>query len=318
MTTIISPDMGLEQAAQRLRTSKLVSFPTETVYGLGANALNSLAVAKIFETKGRPQFNPLIVHVASLEAAQKIGKFDENALLLAEKFWPGPLTLVVQQQKDSGISDLVTAGLDTIAIRMPDHPVAQMLLKETQLPLAAPSANVSGHISPTTAQHVAEDFSDKDVLVIDGGATGVGIESTVVSCIGSQVHILRPGSVTKEDLESVLDQSLSYDCDEEEKPVSPGQLLSHYAPNAQVRLNATDVKAGEALLAFGDNIPRGADNVINLSASGDLREAAARLFSALRELDAGEEEKIAVMPIPDEGLGVAINDRLKRAAAPRK
>lgn len=318
MTTIQTPDMGLDEAAQRLQTSKLVSFPTETVYGLGANALDSLAVAKIFETKGRPQFNPLIVHVSDLDAAKNIGKFDQNALFLVQKFWPGPLTLVVPRQENSGISDLVTAGLDTIAIRMPDHPVAQKLLKQSGLPLAAPSANVSGHVSPTTAQHVATDFHDKDVLVLDGGATGVGIESTVVSCFEDQVHILRPGSVTKEDLEGALGFSLDYDCDENEKPSSPGQLLNHYAPKATVRLNAMDVEESEALMAFGRDIPKGASKVVNLSSSGDLREAAANLFAALRELDASGSERIAVMPIPNEGLGVAINDRLKRAAAPRK
>lgn len=304
-------------AAELLRAGELVAFPTETVYGLGADATNGEAVARIYAAKGRPQFNPLIVHVADLDAARRIGKFSNNAEALARAFWPGPLTLVVERQPGSGISDLVTAGLETIAIRIPDNPVAQALLKASGRPLAAPSANRSGHVSATEARHVAADLEDSVAMILDGGATKRGVESTILDATGDTVVLLRPGAIATEDIEGLIGEKIKKSAPNPKAPSAPGQLESHYAPKAALRLNATDVKDGEALLAFGPTAPATKGPAINLSPSGDLIEAAAKLFAALRTLDATGARSIAVMPIPMTGLGEAINDRLARAAAPR-
>lgn len=318
--TIRAPDTSaLDDAARLIGAGKLVAFPTETVYGLGADATNGRAVAALFATKGRPQFNPLIVHVPDLAAAEHIGTFTPQARLLAEAFWPGPLTLVVQRRADSGLSDLVSAGLDTVAVRMPAHPIAQALLHAAGRPLAAPSANRSGRVSPTTAAHVAADFGDDVPLILDDGATALGLESTVVDASRFDgIRLLRPGAVTRGALQAVLMGPLAEDpVADPAAPNSPGQLASHYAPNAALRLDATDVAPGEALLAFGANAPPTDGPLINLSESGDLAEAAAGLFAALRSLDSTGAATIAVMPIPEHGLGEAIRDRLRRAAAPR-
>lgn len=318
--TIRSPDTSaLEDAARLIGEGQLVAFPTETVYGLGADATNGLAVAAIFETKGRPRFNPLIVHVPDLAAADRIGVVGPHARLLAEVFWPGPLTMVLKRRAESGLSDLVSAGLDTIAVRVPGHPVAQALLAASGRPLAAPSANRSGRVSPTSAQHVAEDFRSDVPLILDGGTTVHGLESTVVDVSRFDgVRLLRPGAVTRGALQAVLMGPLAEDpVANEAAPTSPGQLASHYAPNAALRLDATAVHPGEALLAFG-GAPLASDGpTINLSASGNLAEAAAALFASLRTLDSTGVATIAVMPIPEHGIGEAINDRLRRAAAPR-
>ena len=306
-------DEAITRAAAELRAGRLVAFPTETVYGLGADATNGRAVALIFEAKGRPRFNPLIVHVPDTEAAKQIAAFTSKAERLAKALWPGPLTLVLPRQADCGVSDLASAGLDTVAVRVPAQPVAQ-----------APSANVSGHVSPTTAQHVEADLGEKVALIIDGGPTEHGLESTVLDVSGARSVLLRPGAVTREAIETVLGEpvaragSLAAKNDEMASGLirSPGQLTSHYAPRARVRLNATEVRPGEALLAFGAPLP-GAERVENLSPGEDLIEAAANLFAALRRLDATGVETIAVMPIPGSGLGEAINDRLRRAAAGR-
>jgi L-threonylcarbamoyladenylate synthase len=315
-TSTPSPE-AIAEAARLLRSGELVAFPTETVYGLGADAQNGMAVARIFEAKGRPHFNPLIVHVPNLEAAERIGVFSRTARRLAEAFWPGPVTLVVARQQGSGLSDLVSAGLDTIALRVPDHTLARALLAETGRPLAAPSANRSGHVSATLASHVADDLGDRVAMILDGGPTAHGLESTVLEVSGDMVSILRPGAVPAETIEAVLGHKIKRAGDAGNKPKSPGQLLSHYAPRAAIRLNATDIESGEALLGFGPDVPVTNGPAFNLSPSGNLIEAAANLFAALRALDEGGAERIAVMPIPERGLGVAINDRLQRAAAPR-
>lgn len=323
MTIIEATDDAILVAYSHLLNGELVAFPTETVYGLGANARDGEAVAKIFEAKGRPRFNPLIVHVGNLDAARQIGDFSDMALRFAEAFWPGPLSMVVPLKPSAGISDLVTTGLDTIALRVPGHPIAQALLSRSDLAIAAPSANRSGHVSPTSAQHVYEDLADAPACILDGGPCNVGLESTVVGFEGADVYLLRAGGVTREELETVVGRPVSVAVlgDGNNTPISPGQLLSHYAPNASVRLNATNVEAGEAVLGFGRNGGVDFDGrecpFINLSETGDLREAAVRLFSALRELDSSGVSSIAVAPIPQVGLGEAINDRLKRAAAAR-
>jgi L-threonylcarbamoyladenylate synthase len=310
---------AINEAAQLLRKGALVAFATETVYGLGADATNGRAVAAIFEAKGRPRFNPLIVHVPDLAAAQTIAQFSDEALLLAEAFWPGPLTLVLTRKPDSGVSDLVSAGLDSIALRVPDNATAQALLKAIGRPLAAPSANRSGRISPTRADHVAEDLGERVSMILDGGPTSHGLESTVLDVTHpGVVTLLRPGAVPREAIEAVLGSTLSAGpVSDDFHPSSPGQLASHYAPNAAMRLDAIDVRPGEALLAFGGDVPQTSGPSINLSSAGDLVEAAAGLFAALRELDRSGTATIAVMPIPQNGLGEAINDRLRRAAAPR-
>ncbi|MFA5956267.1 L-threonylcarbamoyladenylate synthase [Hyphomicrobium sp.] len=307
----------IAEAGQMIRAGALVAFPTETVYGLGADATNGEAVARIFDAKGRPTFNPLIVHVLGLEQALIIGVFSPIARQLTEAFWPGPLTLVVSRVATSDVSDLVSAGLTTIALRSPDHPVARALLAEAHRPLAAPSANRSGHVSATRAEHVGEDIGDKAALILDGGQTFLGLESTVVSLVGDVPVLLRPGAVTAEAIEEVIGGRLARHEETGKRLTSPGQLASHYAPRAHLRLNAYDWQPDEAILAFGAIPQRPAHAFINLSESGDLVEAAANLFAALRALDASGAMSIAATPIPPNGLGEAINDRLRRAAAPR-
>jgi L-threonylcarbamoyladenylate synthase len=315
-STIVSPSTSeIARAAALLREGRLVAFPTETVYGLGADARNEQAVAGIFAAKGRPRFNPLIVHVASLAAARELGAFDAHALELAEAFWPGPLTLVVPRLASSGVSWLATAGLETVALRCPQHPVAQSLLGAFGGPLAAPSANRSGTVTATTARHVWESLGASVDLILDGGATTHGLESTIVGLAGREASLLRPGAIAREEIERLIGP-LSRGGDAENAPHSPGRLRSHYATIAPLRLNATDVAADEALLAFGAPLA-GAKRVMNLSSSGDLREAAANLFAMLRALDTSDVSAIAVMKVPETGLGEAINDRLTRAAVPR-
>lgn len=306
-----TPD-AIRRAAQALARGEIVAFPTETVYGLGANALDALAVAKVFAAKERPRFNPLIVHVLNLAEAGEYGLVNAAARTLAEAFWPGPLTLVLKRRSTCGVADLVSAGLDTIALRAPAHPVAQALLAKAALPLAAPSANRSGRISPTTAAHVEAELGDRPAMILDGGPSPLGIESTVVSMVGQEPALLRPGAIPREAIERVLGARLAK-AKAAERAASPGQLRSHYAPNTPLRLDATTVHPDEALLAFGGNVSAGARVTINLSQSGNLEEAAARLFAALRELDQAGVATIAVMPIPAIGLGEAINDRLRRA-----
>jgi len=316
-TRLLSADRDAIAAAARvLREGGLVAFPTETVYGLGADATRGSAVARLYAAKGRPRFNPLIAHVADAKAALALARFSDEAKLLAGVFWPGPLTLVLPKAEGCPVAELATAGLDSIAVRVPDHPVAGDLLKAFGKPVVAPSANRSGHVSPTTAQHVRADLDGRIDLIVDGGATSVGVESTIVSCLGAPA-LLRPGGVPRDAIERVLGHALVIaDAAPEDAPLAPGMLASHYAPKTRLRLNAADAKAGEALLAFGAVAPKGA-HVLNLSASSDLVEAAANLFSHLRALDAAGARAIAVMPIPNEDLGEAINDRLARAAAPR-
>lgn len=305
---------AIAEAAAALRAGRLVAFPTETVYGLGADATNDAAVAAIFEAKGRPRFNPLIVHCPNLEQVARHGSLDERAKKLAEAFWPGALTLVLERRPESPVSLLCSAGLDSLALRVPAHPVAQALLEACDRPLAAPSANPSGRVSPTEARHVAEAIGDKVEMILDGGSCQVGIESSVVDLTGPTPRLLRPGGVTREALEAIIGEI----GEAEAGPLrSPGLLSSHYAPLRPLRLEARDVRPSEALLAFGPEVPDGAAETVNLSETGDLTQAAARLFAALRALDRPQFSAIAVMPIPERGLGVAINDRLRRAAAPR-
>ena len=300
-----------DDAARVLAAGGLVAFPTETVYGLGADATNGKAIARLYAAKGRPQFNPLIAHVLDLAAAGRLAAFNAAAKRLAEKFWPGPLTLVLPKAADCPVADLATAGLDTIALRVPAHSVARELLAKFGRPIVAPSANRSGHVSPTTAAHVLGDLRGRIDLIVDGGATPVGLESTIVSCVGAPA-LLRPGALPRETIEATLGVTLA-EAAPRDKPEAPGMLASHYAPRAKLRLNASGAQAGETLLGFGAT----PDAVLNLSPRGDLVEAAANLFSHLRTLDAKGAKVIAVMPIPREGLGEAINDRLERAAAPR-
>jgi L-threonylcarbamoyladenylate synthase len=307
----------ITEAGHLIRSGALVAFPTETVYGLGADATNGEAVARVFDAKGRPTFNPLIVHVLGLEQAEAIGTFSPTARRLAEAFWPGPLTLVVPRRETTDISDLVSAGLPTIALRAPDHPVARALLKEAQRPIAAPSANRSGHVSATRAEHVAADLGERAAVILDGGPTAHGLESTVLSLVGPTPVLLRPGAVPAETIEQVIGAPLLRRTETGDVLTSPGQLQSHYAPRAGLRLNAQTWQPDEAVLAFGKVEDLAAHTIINLSPSGDLIEAAANLFAALRALDSSGAAMIAVMPVPTHGLGEAINDRLERAAAPR-
>lgn len=303
-----------DRAASLLRDGVLVAFPTETVYGLGGDAANDRAVATIFAAKGRPNFNPLIVHVAEIAAAEPLADFDDRARDLARRFWPGPLTLVLKRSAACPISCLASAGLETVALRAPAHPLAQALLRAVGRPLAAPSANRSGHVSPTTAHHVVDELGGRIAAVLDGGPCRVGIESTVIDLSQPQPALLRPGGVTREQLESVLGPLPN--AAETGAPRSPGMLERHYAPARPLRLDAAAVAADEALLAFGAPLP-GAGTTFNLSAARDLTEAAANLFAALRMLDQPRFTAIAVMPIPETGLGAAINDRLRRAARGR-
>lgn len=309
---------GIVAAVHALAEGQLVAMPTETVYGLAADATNALAVAAIFEAKGRPSFNPLIVHCASVEEARTYGVFDEVAEHLAEAFWPGPMTLVLERQPNSPIADLATAGLATIALRVPAHPVAAELIRTFGKPLAAPSANRSGRLSATTAEHVVADLGDAVAVVLDAGPSPVGVESTIVATAGGKVTLLRPGAIPRAAIKSVARTQLAYAA-AGSSVAAPGMLALHYAPEAHLRLNVTVVLPGEALLTFGGNRPAGwekAAGMRDLSPAGRLREAAANLFSALRLLDE-RADVIAVTPIPDTGLGEAINDRLARAAAPR-
>jgi len=316
MPVVPATEDAIHQAAQALAEGRLVAFPTETVYGLGADARNAQAVAAVFAAKERPRFNPLIVHVPDLEAAARYARLDPRARKLAETFWPGPLSLVLPKRADGGIADLVTAGLETIALRAPNHPVAQALLAAVDLPIAAPSANRSGRVSPTAAAHVEAELGDLPAMILDGGPCPLGIESTVVSLAGPEPLLLRLGATPREAIEEALGHSLSLPNDA--APIaSPGQLERHYAPNTPLRLEVTDIRPGEALLAFGPDVPSGAARIINLSTAGNLAEAAANLFAGLRALDGAGASAIAVMPIPDQGLGEAINDRLRRAAKAR-
>ena len=308
---------AIAEAAALLRSGGLVAFPTETVYGLGADATNGLAVAALFDAKGRPRFNPLIVHVADTDAAERIGAFGAMARRLATAFWPGPLTLVVPRRPDCTVSELATAGLSTVALRVPSHAVAQALLVAVGCPVVAPSANRSGHVSATCAAHVAADLGDRVGLILDGGPSQHGVESTVLGVTGDGIALLRSGAITAEAIAALVGVTLTEAVGLTDRPVAPGQLASHYAPRARVRLEARDPQAGEALLAFGPRVPSHRGPTVNLSQTGDLREAAANLFAALRTLDATAPVAIAVMPIPCTGLGAAINDRLRRAAAPR-
>lgn len=300
-------DDSIAAAVKMLRDGGLVAIPTETVYGLAANAADGEAVAGLYAAKGRPSFNPLIAHVADLEMAQREGVFTANALALANAFWPGPLTLVVEVASSVSVSDLARAGLDSIALRIPAHPVARQLLSEFGGPLVAPSANPSGQISPTKAEHVAEDLADKIDLIVDGGPCTSGVESTIIDARGERPALLRPGSLDPSLLDAVWPGLLRPALDPN-APQSPGQLLRHYAPRAKLRLNASEQDSGEAFLGFGPS-----SGTLNLSPTANLTEAAANLFAMLRELDACYDQ-IAVAPIPDEGLGEAINDRLTRAA----
>ena len=307
-------DAAISDAARILRAGGLVAFPTETVYGLGADATDDEAVAGIFAAKARPQFNPLIVHVPDTEAAAREAVFDARAATLAGEFWPGPLSLVLPRAAHCRVSLLCSAGLPSLALRAPSHPLAQKLLRATGRPIAAPSANRSGRISPTTANHVAEGLGNRVAMILDGGACQVGLESAVLDLSGEAPVLLRPGGVTREALERVIGP---VSIPGPTTPLaSPGMLASHYAPRLPLRMNAHDRGPGEALLAFGP-VPRGMEPEENLSPGGDLTEASARLFAALHRLDRPEFTGIAVMPIPDSGLGAAINDRLRRAAAPR-
>jgi L-threonylcarbamoyladenylate synthase len=299
----------VSEFAAILRAGGIVAFPTETVYGLGADATNSDAVLKIYETKGRPRFNPLIVHVADPEMARLYVELSPLAQTLA-KFWPGPLTLVLPKRPDVGLSDIVTAGLDTVGIRIPDHPLAQELIRAAGRPLAAPSANPSGKLSPTTAQQVVRGFHGK-VPVLDGGPSKSGVESTILAVDGETVTQLRAGALAREEIEATIGRPVAV-AKTADKVQAPGMLASHYAPNAEMRLDAEAQRDGEVYLGFGTR-----NGTLNLSPSGDLHEAARNLFSMLHELDESAS-RIAVAPIPHRGLGEAINDRLQRAAAPRE
>lgn len=300
---------GIARAVAILREGRLVAFPTETVYGLGGDAKSDLAVARIFAAKGRPRFNPLIAHVSDPDMARSLAVFDDRAEALAARFWPGPLTMVLPM-REAGLSPLVTAELPTVALRLPAHPLARALISAFGGPLAAPSANPSGRVSPTRAAHVVDGLSGRIAAVIDGGPCAVGVESTILGLF-DRVEMLRPGGVAAEEIEALIGPLATGG--HGPKPNAPGQLASHYAPNAPVRLNAADPRPGEVRLGFG---PGACD--LNLSASGDLVEAAANLFHLLREADRiAHGRPIAVAPIPETGLGRAINDRLRRAAAPR-
>ncbi|MCK8485154.1 L-threonylcarbamoyladenylate synthase [Aliiroseovarius sp. S2029] len=301
---------GVARAAELLRAGALVSFPTETVYGLGADATNDHAVARIFAAKGRPRFNPLIVHVPSPDAVRDIAVLEGAAQDLAQAFWPGPLTLVLPLKPGGPLSALVSAGLPTVAVRVPAHPLGHALLEAAGVPVAAPSANPSGRISPSTAQHVLDGLSGRIEAVLDGGPCKVGLESTIVGFDPAPV-LLRPGGLPVEAIESALGGPIAAR-QTSAGITAPGQLSSHYAPEAELRLNAETTRPGERLLGFGH-----VDADLNLSPSGDLVEAAANLFRYLHQLDAEGDSPIAVSPIPDHGIGRAINDRLRRAAAPR-
>jgi L-threonylcarbamoyladenylate synthase len=310
----------IARAAAFLRAGGLVAFPTETVYGLGADATSPEAVAGIYAAKERPRFNPLISHLPDFDTASREGVFNADAIALAHAFWPGPLTLVVPRSEAGRVCELARAGLDSVALRVPAHPLAQALLRAADRPIAAPSANRSGRISPTSAAHVLCDLDGRIDAVLDGGATQVGLESTIVACLDDHPRILRPGGLSRERIEEVLGRPVAAAQADNSAPIAPGMLTSHYAPRASVRLDALEVQAGEAVLLFGAPPLPGLDRaskVLDLSPSGDLTEAATNLFGYLRALDETGAAGIAVAPVPDVGLGEAINDRLRRAAADR-
>ncbi len=316
-------DAGIATAITRLRAGDLVAFPTETVYGLGADATNASAVAHIFAAKQRPEFNPLISHVASPDAAFKLGMENPISTSLANAFWPGPLTLILQRKAQCPVALLATAGLDKIGLRVPSHKGAQLLLRAFGKPVAAPSANPSGQISPSTADHVVHSLGENVEFVLDGGPCESGLESTIIDCTGRRACLLRPGGITREAIATALAEAgldptitIAKPLDDRAKPLAPGQLQSHYAPRATLRLAAETWKRGEELIGFG-KIHGAGKLQLNLSPSGNLIEAAANLFSMLHAADATSTEKIAIAPIPNTGLGEAINDRLLRAAAPR-
>jgi L-threonylcarbamoyladenylate synthase len=312
-----SPE-AIADAAACLRAGGLVALPTETVYGLAADATSDMAVAAIYAAKERPAINPLISHVLDVEAAREHASFAPAAEMLARAFWPGPLTLVLPVTSTCRISLLARAGLDTVAVRSPSHDVARALIDAAGVPLAAPSANRSGAVSPTTAAHVVADLEGRVDWILDGGPCRHGLESTIVACLSGRPQLLRPGVVTREAIESVLGSPIDLTSRARTAPNAPGQLASHYAPTAELRLGAVTASADEAVLDFGGSLNRGASSErLDLSPSGDLLEAASRLFSYLRALDASGAARIAVAPIPSHGLGAAINDRLRRAAAPR-
>jgi L-threonylcarbamoyladenylate synthase len=306
---------AIAEAAHVLREGRLVAFPTETVYGLGANALDESAVVSVFAAKERPRFNPLIVHVLGAADAERHVVFNPIAQKLAHAFWPGGLTLVLPRREGSPLSLLASAGLDTIAVRSPNHPVARALLTVAAIPIAAPSANRAGSVSPTTADHVARDLYNRVDLILDAGPCPIGIESTVVGFENDEPVLLRPGPITREAIEAVAGRLTDPATGDIR---APGMMSSHYAPRARMRLDIHELRPGEALLAFGPNVPTSANRICNLSPRGDLAEAAANLFAMLRQLDQPGVSTIAVMRVPDRGLGEAINDRLRRAAAPRE
>lgn len=323
-TRVLKADAAAIATAVRcLAAGGLVAFPTETVYGLGADATNGRAVARLYETKGRPAFNPLIAHVPERAAAQALARFNADGTRLAEAFWPGPLTLVLPKAESCPVADLATAGLDSIAVRVPDHAIARDILAGFGRPVVAPSANRSGHVSPTAAAHVLSDLGGRIDLIVDGGVTAVGVESTIVACLSTPT-LLRPGGIPREAIERLLARRLddppSPTTVTWQAPLAPGMLASHYAPRTPLRLDANEVARDEVLLAFGPKLVPGAEHavrVLNLSQHGDLVEAAANLFSHLRALDGLGVRAIAVMRVPHDSLGEAINDRLARAAAPR-
>ena len=326
LTTQILPanEAAVAASARCLSQGGLVAFPTETVYGLGADAANPLAIARLYQAKCRPAFNPLIAHVGDIEEACRIARFDATALLLAQAFWPGPLTLVLPKTSDCAVADLATAGLDTIAVRVPAHPVAREILRAFGGPVVAPSANLSGHVSPTTAAHVQGDLDGRIDLIVDGGPVEVGVESSIVGCF-DQPMLLRPGGLARSEIERVLGRTLKQLPEDgggdSGQPLAPGMLASHYAPRTPVRLNATRIEPGEVVLAFGPaSVPgmEAAAVIMNLSPRSNVVEAAAHLFGYLRTLDARGARGIAVMPVPHHGLGEAINDRLRRAAVGRE
>jgi L-threonylcarbamoyladenylate synthase len=301
---------GIAEAARLIKAGDVVAFPTETVYGLGADATNDAAVARIFAVKGRPSFNPLIVHVADIATAQRLVRWNDHADKLATQFWPGALTLVLERTPECPLSLLVSAGLPSVAVRLPAHGIAGALIAAAGCPIAAPSANTSGAISPTSAAHVAASLGTKVPLIVDGGPCKIGLESTVIDLTGDVPVLLRPGGVALETIEAAVGRSIPSALDDDDHPKSPGMLARHYAPKAPLRLDAVSAEPGETLLGFGPAAPTGA---INLSAGGNLEEAAANLFALLHRLDE-RASRIAVMPIPNTGLGRAINDRLRRAA----
>lgn len=318
LARIIPAERALEEASRLLLAGSVIAIPTETVYGLAADATNGQAVARIFEAKRRPSFNPLIAHVCDLAMAERIARLDSMSRTLAAQFWPGPLTLVLEANPHSPVHELATAGLDTVAVRMPVG-IARQIVARIGRPIAAPSANRSGRLTATTAAAVEADLGDRIPLIVDGGPTPVGVESTILSVQNGQLRILRPGAVTAEEIEAATGVAVAAG-PSGSGVIAPGMLTSHYAPSARMRLNVRTVEPGEALLAFGPHRAEAADRAVatrNLSATGNLAEAAANLYAHLHALDATGATSIAVEPVPATGLGIAINDRLSRAAAPR-